>query len=399
MPTSILYHGFDIYGYHHLRTSYQGGALYFHLVSSRNRCAHCKSFRVIKKGFKIRRLRTVPIGRKRVFLLVKMRRFYCQDCRCTLFEELGIAGRKKHYTKSLERYVMDLCMRMTIRDVAEHTGLHWATVKAIDRRRMRRHVPAASDLRRLRFLGIDEVSVRKGHRYLTSAVDLERGRVVYIGEGRSEQSLAAFLKRLRRLKAPLKAVALDMWRPYVRAVRSRFPQAALVYDSFHILRDYAKMLDALRSEEARASQGAMKKVIKGSRFLLLKGQERLSIPAKEKLQQLLQLNQRLLKAYVLKEELRRLWRFHSRNEAERFLLDWINKAFQSGIKKLIHFAHRILKHVEGILNYFRYPISTAMVEGINNKIKVIKRKAYGYRDIEYFKLKIYNSHLTRYSLL
>jgi len=399
MPTSILYHGFGIYGYRHLRTCFQGGALYFHLVRAQDRCAHCKSFRVVKKGFKVRQLRTLPIGRKRVFLVVKMRRFYCQQCHRIRFEDLGIAERRKHYTRVLERYVMDLCMMMSIRDVAEHTGLHWATVKAIDRRRMLRHVPTASDLRKLRFLGIDEVSVRKGHRYLTTAVDLERGRVVYIGEGRSEQSLAPFLKRLRRLKAPLEAVALDMWRPYVRALRSRFPQTALVYDSFHILSDYARMLDALRSEETRASQGLMKKVIKGSRFLLLKGQERLTITAKEKLQQLLQLNQRLLKAYVLKEELRRLWGFNSKKEAERFLLDWINKAFQSGIKKLILFARRILKHLEGILNYFRYPISTAMVEGINNKIKVIKRKAYGYRDIEYFKLKIYNSHLARYSLL
>jgi len=399
MPISILYHGFGIYGYRYLRTCFKEGVIYFHLVRAQDYCAHCKSFRVIKKGFKVRQLRTLPIGRKRVFLMVKMRRFYCRDCRRTLFEELGIAERRKHYTRALERYVMDLCMRMTIRDVSEHTGLHWATVKAIDRRRLSRNLPTASDLRKLRFLGIDEVSLRKRHRYLTTVVDLDSGQVVYVAEGRSEQSLAPFLKRLRRLKTPLKAVALDMWRPYVRALRRNFPKAALVYDSFHILSDYARMLDALRSEEARASQGPMKKVIKGSRFLLLKGQEKLTIPAKEKLQQLLQLNQRLLKAYVLKEELRRLWSFKSRIEALKFLLDWINKAFQSRIKKLIHFARRILKHLEGILNYFRYPISTAKVEGINNKIKVIKRKAYGYRDIEYFKLKIYNSHLTRYSLL
>lgn len=309
MPISILYHGFGIYGYRYLRTCFKEGVIYFHLVRAQDHCAHCKSFRVIKKGFKVRQLRTLPIGRKRVFLIVKMRRFYCRDCSRTLFEELGIAERRKHYTRALERYVMDLCMRMTIRDVSEHTGLHWATVKAIDRRRLSRNLPTASDLRKLRFLGIDEVSLRKRQRYLTTVVDLDSGQVVYVGEGRREQSIAPFLKRLRRLKTPLKPVALDMWRPYVRAFSRRFPKVALVYDSFHILSDYARMLDALRSEEARASQGPMKKVIKGSRFLLLKGQEKLTIPAKEKLQQLLQLNQRLLKAYVLKEELRRLWSF------------------------------------------------------------------------------------------
>lgn len=203
-----------------------------------------------------------------------------------------IAERKKHYTRALERYVRDLCLMMTIRDVSRHTGLHWATVKAIDRRRLRKNLPSVSCLRRLRYLGIDEVSLKKRHRYLTPVVDLQTGRIVYVGVKRGERSLSPFFKKLRRL-----------------------------------------------------------------------------------------------------------WRFESREEAERFFFDWIRKALNSGIGKLVKFATRLLHHAEGILNYFRYPISTAMVEGINNKIKVIKRKAYGYRDVEYFKLKIYNLHLSRYSLL
>jgi len=190
-----------------------------------------------------------------------------------------------------------------------------------------------------------------------------------------------------------------MWRPYVRAIRTRFPQTALGCDAFHILADYSRMLDALRTQEYNKLTGPMRKIIKGTRFLLLRGQENLSIPAKEKLQKLLQINRNLFIAYVLKEELRRLWRFESREEAERFFFDWIRKALNSGIRKLVKFATRLLRHAEGVLSYFRYPISTAMVEGINNKIKVVKRKAYGYRDVEYFKLKIYNLHLSRYSLL
>jgi transposase len=190
-----------------------------------------------------------------------------------------------------------------------------------------------------------------------------------------------------------------MWRPYVRAIRTRFPQTALVFDVFHILADYSRMLDALRTQEYNKLKGPMRKIIKGTRFLLLRGQEKLSIPAKEKLQKLLQINRNLFIAYVLKEELRRLWRFETAEEAERFFFDWIRKAMNSGIRKLVKFAIRLLRHAEGVLNYFRYPISTAMVEGINNKIKVVKRKAYGYRDVEYFMLKIYNLHLSRYSLL
>jgi len=328
-----------------------------------------------------------------------MRRFYCENCRWTRYEDLLIAERKKHYTRVLERYVMDLSLRMTIRDVAEHTGLHWATVKSIDRKRLRTNLPSASDLKKLRHLGIDEVSLKKRHRYLTNIVDLKTGRVVYVGEGRGERSVAPFFKRLKRLKVPLEAVALDMWRPYVRAIRTRFPRVALVYDAFHILRDYSLMLDALRAQEYWRLKGPMRKVIKGSRFLLLRGQERLSIPAREKLQELLHLNKPLFIAYVLKEELRRLWRCESRREAIRLFFDWLRKAFYSGVKKLVEFALKMKRHARTILNYFRYPISTAMVEGLNNKIKVVKRKAYGYRDVEYFKLKIYNLHISRYSLL
>lgn len=399
MPQAVLYHGFGIRGYHHLRTRYKEGAIYFHLVRSANRCSHCHSFRVIQKGFKIRTLRTLPVGWRRVYVVIHMRRFSCEDCHRIRFEDLLIARRKKHYTRALERYVMDLCQLMTIRDVSEHTGLHWATVKAIDRRRLRKHLPSVPELRKLRYLGIDEVSLKKRHRYLTNVVDLRTGRVVYVGEGRGERSIAPFFKRLKKLKVPLKAIAMDMWRPYVRAVRTRFPKVSLVYDAFHIIRDYSLVLDALRAQEYMKLKGPMKKIIKGSRFLLLRGQEKLSIPAKEKLRALLNLNKSLYIAYVLKEDLRRLWHCETRKEAIRFFFDWLRKALNSGVRKLVEFALKLKRHARAILNYFLYPISTAKVEGLNNKIKVIKRKAYGYRDVEYFKLKIYNLHLSRYSLL
>ena len=399
MPHAILYHGFGIRGYRHLKAQFKEGCIYFYLVRKKKRCSFCHSFKVTQKGFKERTLRTLPIGSKKVFIVVKVRRFYCEQCGRRRFEDLLIAERKKHYTRALERYVRELCMVMTLRDVSRHTGLHWATVKAIDRRRLRKNLPSVSCLRRLRYLGIDEVSLKRRHRYLTLVVDLRTGRIVYVGEGRGERSLSPFFKRLRRLKVPLKAVSLDMWRPYAKAIRAHFPHIALVYDAFHILAEYSRMLDALRTQEYTRLKGPMKKIIKGTRFLLLQGQEKLSISAKKKLQTLLRLNRNLFIAYLLKEELRRLWRFQSREEAERFFFDWIRKALNSGIGKLVKLATRLLRHAEGILNYFRYPISTAMVEGINNKIKVIKRKAYGYRDVEYFKLKIYNLHLSRYSLL
>lgn len=400
MSLALLYHGLGLYGYHHLRAWGKEGAIYLHVVRTKKRCGYCQSYKVIHKGYRWRTIRTLPIGRKPVFAVVKMRRFYCEECRRTRYEDLVIAERKKHYTRGLERYVMDLCSRMTILDVAEHTGLHWATVKAIDRRRLKRNIPKGKELKQLKYLGIDEVSVRRGHRYLTTVVDLQTGRVVYVGEGRRVDSLEPFIKRLKRLGVRPKAIALDMWKPYARAIKRHYRRLPLVYDIFHILADYSRTLNEIRVDEYQKLEGQQQgRIIKGSRYLLLRGHEKLSQPARFKLQQLLSINRPISIAYVLKEDLRRLWRLSSRSAAETFLDDWIQKALSSGVALLARFARKLRRHAWGILNYFDFPISTAKVEGINNRIKVIKRRAYGYRDLDYFKLKIYNIHTTRYSLL
>lgn len=399
MPQALLYNGFGLKGYDYLKAEYKAGRIFFHLKRSQKRCAHCGSWRVIQKGVKTRVLRTVPIGRKPVFVVIGRRRFRCEECRRTRYERLGVADPKRHYTHQLEILIMDLCMRMTVRDVAEHTGLHWAMVKAIDRKRLRRNLPRDSDLRRLRYLGIDEVAVRRGQRYLTTVVDLERGRVVYVGEGRRTDSLEPFIRRLKRLGVELKAVAVDMWKPFAKAVRRHYRRLPLVYDVFHILADYSRTLNEIRVDQYTRLHGSFSRLIKGSRYLLLRGQETLSLPARQKLDLLLRINRPLSLAYILKEDLRRLWTLPSVLQAAAFLADWIAKALSSSIAPLRRFARKLRRHADGILNHFLFPISNARTEGINNQIKVIKRKAFGYRDLDYFKLKIYNLHTLRYSFV
>lgn len=400
MSHSVLYQCFGLYGYRHLRIWTCGGETFLRVVRNKKRCGVCRSWQVIQKGYRWRKLRVLPVGCKPVFAMVKMRRFFCRNCGRTRFENLGIADKKKHYTHTLEKYVMELCARMTIRDVAEHLGLNWRTVKEIDRKRLRRNLPRDEDLRKIRFLGIDEVSVRKGHRYLTTVVDLETGRVVYVGEGRRVESLAPFLRRLKRIGVRPTAIALDMWKPYAKAIRRYYRGLPLVYDVFHILADYSRVLNEIRVDEAQKLEGDPAfTLIKGSRYLLLKGQEKLSDTARERLERLLEINRPLFIAYVLKEQLRQLWKLPTRYQAARFLEDWIRKALSSRIAALARFARKLRRHADGILNYFTFQITTAKVEGINNRIKVIKRKAYGYRDLNYFKLKIYNLHTSRYSLV
>ncbi|MBD3414619.1 MAG: ISL3 family transposase [Candidatus Aminicenantes bacterium] len=400
MSLSLLYHALGLYGFHQLRSWQKGGALYLEVIRSTKRCGACSTWDVKKKGYRWRVIRLLPIGKKPVFARVKIRRFYCSHCGKIRYENISCADPKKHFTHTLEEYVMDLCAYMTIRDVAEHTGLHWATVKEIDKKRLKRRVPREKDLRKIKFLGVDEVSVRRGHNYLTVVVDLETGRVVYVGEGRRVESLSPFFKRLKRIGVRPKAIAMDMWKPYAKAVRLYYRGLPLVYDTFHVLADYSRTLNKIRVDEANKLEGTPEeKVIKGTRYLLLKGQEKLSLRAQERLWRLLRINQPIFIAYVLKEELRRLWKMPSRQKAEKFLNEWIRMAFESGVLLLARFARKLFRHAWGILNYFDFPISTAKVEGTNNRIKVIKRRAYGYRDLEYFKLKIYNLYATRYSLL
>jgi len=234
MSHSVLYQCFGMQGYRHLRIWSSGGETFLRVVRNKRRCGACGSWQVIQKGYRWRKLRVLPVGRRSVFAVVKMRRFYCRNCNRIRFENLVIADKKKHYTHTLENYVMELCARMTIRDVAEHLGLNWRTVKEIDRKRLKRNLPREKDLRKLRFLGVDEVSVRRGHRYLTTVVDLETGRVVYVGGGRRMESLAPFFKSLKRIGVQLKAVALDMWKPYAKAIRRYYRSLPLVYDVFSI---------------------------------------------------------------------------------------------------------------------------------------------------------------------
>ncbi len=399
MPRAVFYSAFGLNGYRLLEHELREGRLYLHAVRCLNRCSHCWSWRVIQKGTKTRVLRTVPIGEKPVLVVVQMRRFWCRDCRRTRYERLGIADPKKHYTHVMEHLVMALCMRMTVQDVAKFTGLHWATVKAIDRKRLRRSLPGPGELRKLRYLGVDEVSVRRGHSYLTIVVNLEEGRVVWIGEGRRVDSLEPFIKRLKRLGVALRAVAMDMWAPFAKAVRRHYRRMRLVYDVFHILADYSRVLTEIRVDEYKKLRGKTSALIKGAHYLLLRAEETLSATARERLETLLRINQPISTAYVLKEDLRLLWSQPSLEHAWAFLAEWVAKALSSGIVPLRRFARKLRRHAEGILNYYLTPISNARTEGINNQIKVIKRKAFGYRDVEYFKLKIYNLHTLRYSLV
>jgi transposase len=402
MSTSVLYHGFGVRDYKYLKTEYCQGEVIFHVEKDppKIRCAECKSNNVIKFGRVERRVRTVPIGQRRVWLVLHLHRLQCRDCSGIALEPVLLAFARKHWTKHLGRYILELLKHATVQDVAEHLDMSWDTVKEIHawaltqqfRRRRIQH---------LEYLGVDEIAVKKGHKYLTLVVDLQSGEVVWVAEAREMASLEPFLRRLKQAKAPIKAIAMDMWPAYIGAVLRYYPSEVIVFDRYHVISDYNKVLDELRRQEAAAAPEVYQGAYVGVRYLLLKGQERIQDrpEAKAKLDRLLALNQTLNTAYILKEELRDLWNCPTRQDATDYLCDWLKKAEASGIHLLQKFAKTLAAHRSGILNYFDHPITTAKVEGINNKIKVLKRQAYGFRDMAYFKLRIYFLHQSTYALV
>jgi transposase len=367
------------------------------------RCVECRSRNVIRFGQRQRVFQTLPVGGRKVELIVEIPRLFCRDCGAVRQPHLEFARPKKHYTRSLERFVVDLCHVMTLQDVAELTGLCWDTVKEIHKRYLRRKY-ASLPLRKVRDIAIDEVYLGKKRKYITLVLDLATGRVIHIGRGKGKEALKGFWRRLRRSKARIAAVATDMASGYIAAVLEHLPDADLVLDHFHLVKWFNEKLSLLRRQLYREATILQKAVLKGSRWLLLKAPEHLKAHAdaardeRARLQAALELNQPLATAYYMKERLRLLFQCLDRERAETELTAWIREADASGIGILKDAARQLLMWKPFILNWYNHRISTAKLEAANCKIALLQRNAYGYRDDEYLKLRILNQHNATYAL-
>jgi len=403
MSTSLLYHAFGIRGYHYTRTDHQGGQTIFtiHQQPESCRCSACGSPQVQSRGRVERRFRALPIGSRATVVVLPIPRVECQACGVVRQVKIPFADTRRSYTNSFERYALELSRRMTIRDVAKHLGVSWDMIKDIQKRDLSRRY-AKPKLKHLRHIAIDEISIAKGHRYLTIVLDLESGAVVFVGDGKGAKALNPFWKRLRGSKAKIEAVAMDMSPAYREAVSTHLPKAKIVFDRFHVMKLFNDKLSELRRALYREATDMMqKKVLKGTRWLLLKAAENLDEKRDEKktLEEALALNKTLAVAYYLKEDLRQFWEQPGKKFATAFLDGWIKRAEGSGIKVLQQMAKTLAGHRSGLLAYYDVMITSGPMEGTNNKIKTMKRQAYGFRDKEFFKLKILAIHETRYELV
>jgi transposase len=403
MSTSLLYHAFGIRGYQYTRTDYQGGQVIFsiHQEPQTCRCSACGSREVRHRGHVERRFRTVPIGGKTTIVALPIPRVECPNCGLVRQVAVPFADPRGTYTRAFERYALELSRSMTIRDVARHLGVGWDTIKEIVKRDLSRRL-AKPKLKHLRRIAIDEIAVAKGHRYLTVVMDLESGAVVFVGDGKGADALKPFWKRLRPSKARIEAVAMDMSAAYRSAVSTHLPEAVIVFDHFHVVKLFNEKLSDLRRAFYREATEVMhKEVLKGTRWLLLKDPENPDAKKDEKrrLEEALALNKPPATAYYMKEDLRRFWEQPGKRFATSFLDGWIRRADASGIKTLQQMGKTLAAHRSGLLAYYDAMITSGPMEGTNNKIKTMKRQAYGFRDQEFFKLKILAIHESKYALV
>jgi transposase len=369
------------------------------------RCSRCGNPVEQVHDVSERRVRDLPLMAHDVWLVFPQARLQCPRCGPTV-EQIPWLDRYQRLTKRLAETIARLAQVLPLTQVAALYHVSWDTVKQIDHRALAARLGPleASDLSGVRRIAIDEFALHRGQTYATLVVDVDTKRVVWVHRGRDAEALTGFFAALGPAGcAQIEAVVLDLAIPFVKAVRAHCPKAAIVYDLFHALARYtAQVLDRVRMDEAnrlalpsrhhhRTWAETVRRPLtgKGVRWLLLRDRANLRSPAERvRLRELLAANQALFVVYVLKEDLRQLWRYRSRFAARRAWQNWYARACESGIAAIVRFANRLALAAEYIINHARYPLHTSLLEGINNKIKVMKRMAYGYRDHEYFFLKI-----------
>lgn len=338
-----------------------------------------------------RRIRDLPIFDVPVELIVPRQRVACPQCGPKL-ERLDWLAPYARVTRRLAASVARLCQVMSIRHVAQFYRLSWTTVKLIDWRHLEREL-GPIDLSGVTVIGMDEFAIQKGHRYATVVVDPVRKRVLWVGRGRSREDVRPFFELLGPAGcARLRAAVMDMNAAYDQEVRAHCPKAEVVYDLFHVVAKYGReVIDRVRVDEANRLRDnrAARRLVKGSRWLLLRNRQNVVRDEdRVRLGELLAANHALFTVYILKDDLKTLWDYRHAGYAERFWQQWYRRAADSGIKPLQQFADRLKPYLRGILAHCRWPLGTNLIEGINNKIKVIKRMAYGFRHDAYFFLKI-----------
>lgn len=306
-------------------------------------------------------------------------------------EKLEWLSDNPFYTKRLAFYVGRRCRSSSIKDVAKELHLDWKTVKDLDKQYMQEQLRRTGKPRP-KIIGIDEISVRKGHEYRIVVSDLEKHIPIWFGgKDRTEKSMDEFYQYLgAKSSQKIKLAVMDMWKAFEKSAKNNIPQAAILYDKFHVMRHLGEALDTVRKQEYSRLKDYDRKYIKGQKYILLSNRENLTLDGKASLKTLLELNKRLNTAYILKESFGQLWNYQSEGWARKFFNNWNKSLKWQRLKSYEKFSQLVEKHWDGIAAYSKpeNKVALGFVEGLNNKIRVFQRRAYGLQDEEYLRLKV-----------
>jgi transposase len=306
-------------------------------------------------------------------------------------EKLAWLAENPRYTKRFAIYVGKRCRDAAVESLAKELDLHWTTVKDLEKEYMHGLLEKAGTPGP-EAIGIDEISIRKGHTYRIVVSDLIRRRPIWFGgKDRSEDSMRQFYEWLGPKKAKrIRLIIMDMWKPFRKVAEEQAPQAAILFDKFHIMSHLGDALDQVRKSEYARLTGRSRRFIKGQKYALLAHPENLTLAGRKGLKQLLAANKRLNTAYILKESFGQLWDYQTEGWARRFFENWRDALKWQRLKPYEKFAEMIERHWDGIAAYTKpeNKVSLGFVEGLNNKIRVIQRRAYGLRDEKYLRLKV-----------
>jgi len=336
-----------------------------------------------------RQVRDFPVWGRRSCLIFTEYRVNCVRCGVHV-EKLDWLDKGQHQTLRYERYIAHLCDLLPVSDVAELEGLDKGTVYRIDKKWLQLR-EAQRVQYPVTYLGIDEIALKKGHKYATVFYDLQRREVIGMVKERKQRMVSRFFRRWGKENCKqVVAVCMDLWAAYRNSVQLHCRNAAVVFDKFHVYTYLSTAIDEVRRIEQDKAAAEGRETIKGSRWLWLKASRNLRRKEARSLEEIMALNQNLQKAYLLKEDFEQFYANPNAESAERFLKEWIERCRESKLKPFVKLAKRLWRWAEGILAYFVHRITNAVSEGINNKIKVLKRRSYGFHDHEYFFLKILN---------
>jgi transposase len=313
-----------------------------------------------------------------------------------IIEDNGFVDLGCRHSKRLCRLISGLCRYMSISAVSKHLGIRWETIKNIDKHYLQETLPALdpSILTDLKYIGVDEVARAKGHDYMTLVYDMQEGHLIWVGTGRTADVFSSFLKQLPKETAlGIQAVAMDMGPSYQKSVRENLPHADIVFDRFHVMQNYSKAISNQKRVEFRKADLAGKKLFKGCHYLLLKNADKLKPKHTTRLDDLLSNNNNLNTLYILKEQLQELWQLPTFNEMTDGINAWCELAYETNMHYLKKFADSLRKHSIGIANYAKHRLTSAIIEAGNIAIGMIRKRARGIKDTEYFKLKIRQSSL------